>query len=112
MSHTPTPTQPETLAPHINVLRGHLLATLADLRSRSNPMEPDRARAVATVASVLVDTAKVEIDYLRLTGNDNSGFIDGAYSPPAQALPAPAEPEKKGVDRRVAGVTKHTCADE
>lgn len=99
MSHTPT--QPETLAPHINVLRGHL-ATLADLRSRSNPMEPDRARAVATV----------EIDYLRLTGNDNSGFIDGAYSPPAQALPAPAEPEKKGVDRRVAGVTKHTCADE
>ena len=112
MSHTPTPTQPETLAPHINVLRGHLLATLADLRSRSNPMEPDRARAVATVASVLVDTAKVEIDYLRLTGNDNSGFIDGAYSPPAQALPAPAEPEKKGVGRRVAGVTKHTCADE
>lgn len=110
MSHTPT--QPETLAPYINVLRGHLLATLADLRSRSNPMEPDRARAVATVASVLVDTAKVEIDYLRLTGNDNSGFIDGAYSPPAQALPAPAEPEKKGVDRRVAGVTKHTCADE
>jgi hypothetical protein len=102
MSHTTAPTQPETLAPHINVLRGHLLATLADLRSRSNPMEPDRARAVATVASVLVDTAKVEIDYLRLTGNDNSGFIDGAYSPPAQALPAPAEPYKKGVDRRVA----------
>jgi len=99
-------------APHINVLRGHLLATLADLRSRSNPMEPDRARAVATVASVLVDTAKVEIDYLRLTGNDNSGFIDGAYSPPAQAMPAPAEPEKKGVDRRVAGVVKHTCLDD
>ena len=91
MSHTPTPTQPEPLAPHINVLRGHLLATLADLRSRSNPMEPDRARAVATVASVLVDTAKVEIDYLRLTGNDNSGFIDGAYSPAPDALPAPVE---------------------
>jgi len=75
-------------------------------------MEPDRARAVAQVASVLVDTAKVEIDYLKITGHDNSGFIDGAYSPAPGSLPAPAEPDKKGIDRRVAGVTKHTCADE
>ena len=80
----------EVAAPHINILRGHLLATLADLRNRANPMEPDRARAVAQVASVLVETAKVEIDYLKLTGNDNSGFIDGAYSPSPNALPAPA----------------------
>lgn len=78
-------------APHINILRGHLLATLADLRNRENPMEPDRARAVAQVASVLVDTAKVEIDYLKITGHDNSGFIDGAYSPAPDALPAPVE---------------------
>lgn len=78
-------------APHINILRGHLLATLADLRNRETPMEPDRARAVAQVASVLVDTAKVEIDYLKITGHDNSGFIDGAYSPAPDALPAPVE---------------------
>ncbi len=86
-------------APHINILRGHLLATLADLRNRDNPMEPDRARAVAQVASVLVDTAKVEIDYLKITGHDNSGFIDGAYSPAPDALPAPVEQiavKKKG----------------
>ena len=99
-------------APHINILRGHLLATLADLRNRENPMEPDRARAVAQVASVLVDTAKVEIDYLKITGHDNSGFIDGAYSPAPDYLPAPAWPEKKGIDRRDAGVTKNTRADE
>jgi hypothetical protein len=55
-------------APHINQLREQLLATLADLRNRENPMEPDRARAVAQVASVLVDTAKVEVDYLKATG--------------------------------------------
>lgn len=88
-------------APHINILRGHLLATLADLRNRETPMEPDRARAVAQVASVLVDTAKVEIDYLKITGHDNSGFIDGAYSPAPDSLPAPAalehsSPGKKG----------------
>ncbi len=65
-------------APHINQLREHLLATLADLRSRENPMEPDRARAVAQVASVLVDTAKVEVDYLRATSQQRAGFLEEA----------------------------------
>lgn len=67
-------------APHITQLRQHLLDTLADLRNRDNPMEPDRARAVAQVASVLVDSAKVEVDYIRATGSDRSDFIE----PPAQ----------------------------
>jgi hypothetical protein len=63
-------------APHINELRQHLLDTLKDLRNREQPMEPDRARAVAQVASVLVDTAKVEVDYLKATGQDRSGFLE------------------------------------
>ena len=67
--------------PHINTLRQHLMDTLADLRNRHNPMEPDRARAVAQVASVLVDTAKVEVDYLKATGQDTSAFIDGLKAP-------------------------------
>jgi hypothetical protein len=72
-------------APHINQLRQHLLDTLADLRNRENPMEPDRARAVAQVASVLVDTAKVEVDYLKATGQDRAGFLEGS-PPTARAL--------------------------
>jgi hypothetical protein len=64
--------------PHINQLREHLLATLADLRDRTNPMEPDRARAVAQVASVLVDTAKVEVDYMKATGQERAGFLEEA----------------------------------
>ena len=63
-------------APHITQLRQHLLDTLADLRNREQPMEPDRARAVAQVASVLVDTAKVEIDYLKATDRDRSTFLE------------------------------------
>ena len=63
-------------APNINELRKHLMDTLADLRDRKNPMEPDRARAVAQVASVLIDTAKVENDYLKLTGQDRSNFLE------------------------------------
>ena len=74
-------------APHINQLRQHLLDTLADLRNREQPMEPDRARAVAQVASVLVDTAKVEVDYLKATGQDRAGFLEEPASAPG--LPRP-----------------------
>lgn len=76
--------------PHISTLRNHLLDTLSALRDRDNPMEPDRARAVAQVASVLVDTAKVEVEYLKATGQDRAGFLEE---------PATARPEL--------GVTAH-----
>ncbi len=69
--------------PHINTLREHLMATLASLRDKESPMEPDRARAVASVASVLVDTARIEVDYIKATGQDVSNFIDGLKAPEA-----------------------------
>jgi len=74
--------------PHINELRAQLMATLTSLRDRDNPMEPDRARAVAQVATVLVDSAKVEIDYIKATGADRSDFLE---SPMTTALPAPSD---------------------
>ena len=58
-------------------LREHLMSTLADLRDRDNPMEPDRARAIGQVAGVLVDTARVEVEFIKATGSDGSGFIPG-----------------------------------
>lgn len=61
-------------------LRAALMGTLADLRNRENPMEVDRAKAVAQVAGVLVETAKVEVDYIKATGG-KSDFIE-----PPQAL--------------------------
>lgn len=73
--------------PHIDLVREQLLATLADLRNRETPMDIDRARAVAQVASVLVDTAKVEVDYIKVTGADRSDFLEG--QPSAHSLPAP-----------------------
>jgi hypothetical protein len=66
---TPTPTH------SINDLREHLMQTLAALRDRENPMDIDRARAIGTVASVLVDTARVETDYLKLAGGA-SAFME------------------------------------
>lgn len=64
--------------PHINEVRQSLLDTLKDLRSKDQPMDIERAKAVATVASVLVDTARVENDYLKITGQDRSDFLETA----------------------------------
>lgn len=62
--------------PHIDQVRQSLLDTLADLRNREQPMDIERAKAVAQVASVLVDTAKVENEYLKITGQDKSNFLE------------------------------------
>lgn len=72
-------------------VRELLMGTLRDLRNRDTPMELDRARTVAQVATVLVDTARVENDYLKLTGQERSEFLD--TSPPAvHALPSSNSP--------------------
>ncbi|MGH6627617.1 MAG: hypothetical protein ACRECD_13950 [Burkholderiaceae bacterium] len=95
-------------SPHINQLREHLMATLAGLRDRQNPMEPDRARAVAQVAGVLVDTAKVEIDYLKATGQDRSDFLEQpADTAVAQLGHEPASGYTQGTVERLPGVTRH-----
>ena len=97
-------TKPQT--PHIDQLRDHLMKTLADLRDRTNPMEPDRARAVAQVASVLVDSARVEVDYLKVTSQDKSAF----FSEERPALPqSPTDRlTSNGVLSEVSpGVTRH-----
>lgn len=63
----------------IDDLRNHLFETLEALRDEEKPMELDRARAVADVARVIVESAKVEVDMLKVTGGMNStGFIPDA----------------------------------
>jgi hypothetical protein len=62
--------------PHIDQVRQSLLDTLADLRNRETPMDIERAKAVAQVAAVLVDTAKVENEYIKITGQDRSAFLE------------------------------------
>ncbi len=68
---------------NISTVRQALLDTLADLRNRDNPMEIERARAVADVARVIVDSAKVEVDYLKVTGQSATPFLEHPDTPPA-----------------------------
>lgn len=55
-------------------LRSHLFETLDALRGQK-PMDIDRAKAIADVAQVIVNSAKVENDFIKRTGSKGSGFI-------------------------------------
>lgn len=73
----------------IDTLRTELFDTLKRLKDKDAPMDVARARAVVDVASVIVDTAKVEIAFLEATGASGTGFIpDGER----KALPAATGP--------------------
>jgi hypothetical protein len=67
----------------INDLRDHLFATLEALQDEDKPMDLDRARTIAEVSKVIVDSAKVEVDFLKVTGAVRStGFLpDGEEAP-------------------------------
>lgn len=79
----------------IQDLRDHLFETLEDLKDKEAPLDIERAKAIANVAQAIIHSAKVEVDYLRVTGGwTGSGFLPNE---PRGELPEP----KKGRGRRV-----------
>ncbi len=73
-------------------LRDHLFDALESLGDTEKPMDIDRAKAIADVARVVVDSAKVEVQFLQVTGGmKGSGFLldgDVEQVPPARRLTA------------------------
>lgn len=60
----------------IEDLRNHLFATLEALQDEEKPMEIERAKSIADVAQVIVNSAKIEVDFIRATGRSaGTGFI-------------------------------------
>ena len=99
-------TAPNTLpaaTPHMSLVRQSLLDTLADLRNREQPMEIGRARAIAEVASVLVESAKVENDYLKITGQDRSHFLEEPTDMPRIDGPSANNPFPHVIRHRLQG---------
>lgn len=67
----------------IDDLRNHLFAALEGLSDPTKPLEIDRARAIADVGRVIIDSAKAEVEFLKVTGSTRgTGFI-----PEAEAIP-------------------------
>ncbi len=67
----------------ITDLRNHLFATLESLRDTEKPMDLDRAKAIAEVSQTIINSAKVEVEFMKQTGSTGSGFIpDQEREPP------------------------------
>lgn len=96
-------------------LREHLFATLSALRDKESPMEIERAKAISDVAQTIINSAKVEVDHMRVTGAEGSGFLAGAGT---ESLPAgrgatettPTKAGSKTVTQLPSGatITRHT----
>lgn len=57
-------------------LRENLFATLAELRDKENPMDIGRARAISELSGRIIDTARVEVEHMKVTNAKlGSGFI-------------------------------------
>lgn len=52
----------------ITDLRNHLFETIEMLKDTEKPMELGRAKAIADVAQVIINSAKVEVAFLEATG--------------------------------------------
>lgn len=75
-------------------LRSTLFATLEAVRNGTMPL--DQARAVNEIGKTIIDTARVEVDFLRATGGGESAFIAPADAGLPQLLPP-----------GIVGITRH-----
>jgi hypothetical protein len=74
------------MANDLNTVRKALFDTLTALRDKNDPMDIERARAVSNVAGRLLESARVELDFLRATGQQDSlgtGFVPIPSAPDA-----------------------------
>ena len=54
-------------------LRNHLFATIEALQDTEHPMDVDRAKAINQTAQTLINSAKVEVDFIEATGHEATG---------------------------------------
>lgn len=72
----------------IEDLRNHLFATIEALLDEDDPMDIARAKAVSNAAQAIINSAKVEVDFLKVTGSiEGTGFIP--YEPRKPMADAP-----------------------
>jgi len=72
------------------------------LLDESDPMDIERAKAVADVGQRIINSAKVEVEFVKHTGHGGTAFLQGSAAPPAKQLaavpPIDITPETKHED--------------
>jgi hypothetical protein len=54
-------------------LRNHLFETLEMLKDPDSPMDLERAKVISDVAQTLINSAKVEVDFIKATEHTEMG---------------------------------------
>ena len=62
-------------------LRNHLFATLEGLLDDEKPLDIERAKAIAQVGSVIIESAKVEVKAMELLNSNGSKFLQIGEEP-------------------------------
>jgi len=70
-------------------LRKHLFETIEALKAKDKPMEIDRAKTIADVAQMIINSAKVEVDFMRMRGEGSKGT---GFIPEEKQIEAPGMP--------------------
>lgn len=65
----------------IEDLRNLLFETMEKLMDDDDPMDLERAEAIGKVGQVIVNSAKVEVDFLKQTGRGGASFLSGNSTP-------------------------------
>ena len=60
----------------IEDLRNTLIDMIKTLNDKDAVVDLDRAKVAAELAQVVVNSAKAEVDFMRVTGGTGSGFIE------------------------------------
>lgn len=101
----------------IDELRDHLFETLQALKREKDPMDIQRAQAIANVANAIIESAKVEVNFLKVTGAlKSTGFLPSDDDPKIPGLPpSPRAQEEADRLKRIAatpGPTKRINGEE
>jgi hypothetical protein len=90
-------------------LRDRLFAAIDGVKSGNIPV--DKARAINDLGQTIINTAKVEVDYLRVSAQKQSRFL----APGAPSLPGPAgeagTPAAPSPGNGILGVRRHLLKD-
>lgn len=85
-----------TSAPHIGQLRSLMMEQLVALRTakpgEALAQELKRSKGISELSATLIDSARVEVEYLAVIHGDGEvPFLESDASKAAPALPAPAK---------------------
>lgn len=85
----------------IESLRAHLFSALESVKK--GQLDLESARAVNELAKTIVDTARVEVDFIRATDGTESAFLSGGKSPATTPELTNSSPLPNGI----VGITRH-----